>query len=210
MVECKTRQKRRYNLLGVRFTRLTVKSLQPERAVRGEKLWDCVCDCGKTTIVPTGNLTSGNTKSCGCWNVDEPKTKRGDKHHLWKGGVDNEGSPAWAGRYLARLKYDSRVRGYAGPAGGVEAILAVLSRAGGKCEICGIPEAGGKRRHSIDHCHKTGLIRGLLCKSCKHILGNAGDSIALLYEAARYLEARSSEDKLKFKTEAGVETITSA
>ncbi len=28
--------------------------------------WLCRCDCGKETVVCGGNLTSGNTKSCGC------------------------------------------------------------------------------------------------------------------------------------------------
>lgn len=28
--------------------------------------WKCVCDCGKTAYAETSNLTSGNTRSCGC------------------------------------------------------------------------------------------------------------------------------------------------
>lgn len=28
--------------------------------------WSCKCDCGVISIVVTGNLTSGNTRSCGC------------------------------------------------------------------------------------------------------------------------------------------------
>lgn len=28
--------------------------------------WLCKCDCGEETTVVTGNLTSGNTRSCGC------------------------------------------------------------------------------------------------------------------------------------------------
>lgn len=28
--------------------------------------WECICDCGKTTIVSGGSLRSGATKSCGC------------------------------------------------------------------------------------------------------------------------------------------------
>lgn len=33
---------------------------------RQNKLWRCICDCGNTSIATTGNLRSGNTKSCGC------------------------------------------------------------------------------------------------------------------------------------------------
>lgn len=29
-------------------------------------MWLCKCDCGQTAIVETSNLTTGNTKSCGC------------------------------------------------------------------------------------------------------------------------------------------------
>lgn len=32
--------------------------------------WLCRCDCGNATIVTSGNLNSGNTKSCGCLKPD--------------------------------------------------------------------------------------------------------------------------------------------
>lgn len=45
----------------------------------------------------------------------------------------------------------------------------------GLCYICRLPERGGKtdrgRRLAVDHCHKTGLIRGLLCSKCNGSLG---------------------------------------
>lgn len=40
----------------------------------------------------------------------------------------------------------------------------------------------------IDHDHRTGAVRGYLCRDCNHLLGNAGDSIERLQKAARYLE----------------------
>lgn len=37
----------------------------------GQKVaWDCMCDCGKLVTVVSNKLTSGRTKSCGCWRVD--------------------------------------------------------------------------------------------------------------------------------------------
>lgn len=56
---------RRPNLLGRKFGRLTVtKKLPPNE--HGDVLWQCSCECGGTTIVPTSSLTHGYTHSCGC------------------------------------------------------------------------------------------------------------------------------------------------
>ncbi|MGL6219188.1 MAG: hypothetical protein ACRC36_14215 [Lacrimispora sphenoides] len=40
--------------------------------------WECMCDCGKKTVVTAGNLKSGHTKSCGCLhkNVCRQKIQR--------------------------------------------------------------------------------------------------------------------------------------
>jgi hypothetical protein len=57
----------------------------------------------------------------------------------------------------------------------------------GRCAICnGRPR---KNMLAIDHDHKTGEIRGLLCSRCNHrLLGSANDSPARLRRAADYLE----------------------
>lgn len=41
----------------------------------------------------------------------------------------------------------------------------------------------------VDHCHKTGMIRGLICNSCNLILGRARDNPDVLRALASYLEA---------------------
>ena len=62
------------------------------------------------------------------------------------------------------------------------------------CAICHDPETRKSRtkgdicRLAIDHCHKTGKIRGLLCHACNIVLGKAKDSIDLLKSAIIYLE----------------------
>jgi hypothetical protein len=43
---------------------------------------------------------------------------------------------------------------------------------GGKCAICGTDKPGGNgRKLNVDHCHKTGNVRGVLCFSCNAKLG---------------------------------------
>lgn len=49
-----------------------------------------------------------------------------------------------------------------------EAYDALFNAQGGVCAICGEPP--GKRRLAVDHDHKTGLNRGLLCYVCNAAL----------------------------------------
>lgn len=63
-----------------KFHRLKVIEETEERASNGAIIWRCVCKCGNEVLVATHNLTTHNTQSCGCWQVDRSKqvlTKRG-------------------------------------------------------------------------------------------------------------------------------------
>ena len=40
----------------------------------------------------------------------------------------------------------------------------------------------------IDHCHKTGKIRGVLCNACNTGLGKFKDDVEMMRKAIRYLE----------------------
>lgn len=54
------------DITGQRFRKLVAIRFTGERNKHKHRLWECICDCGKTTVVPIGWLTSGNTGSCGC------------------------------------------------------------------------------------------------------------------------------------------------
>ncbi len=58
------------DLTGQRFGMLTVVRLHEKyiRTIskRAVYKWECLCDCGKTTIVSTSNLQIGHVKSCKC------------------------------------------------------------------------------------------------------------------------------------------------
>ena len=60
---------KKVDLTGQRFGKLVVVSEVAERDKNKKVLWSCVCDCGNTVIVVTGNLTSGGSTSCGCSRV---------------------------------------------------------------------------------------------------------------------------------------------
>ncbi len=52
-----------------------------------------------------------------------------------------------------------------------EEYLDKLDSQGGCCAICKVPQIELSRRLSVDHNHKTGQIRGLLCPQCNYIVG---------------------------------------
>lgn len=55
------------DLEGERFGRLLVTELVPRDEWGDHRAsWQCICECGRLTVVPGHLLTSGNTKSCGC------------------------------------------------------------------------------------------------------------------------------------------------
>ena len=56
----------------------------------------------------------------------------------------------------------------------------------GKCAICK-EECKRGRELSVDHCHTTGKVRGLLCSTCNIALGLMEDNIQLLECAINYL-----------------------
>lgn len=54
---------------GQKYGRLSVIRETDQRK-RGAVLWECRCDCGNTVYVGTHSLKSGNTKSCGCLQIE--------------------------------------------------------------------------------------------------------------------------------------------
>ena len=73
----------------------------------------------------------------------------------------------------------------------VEQFDSLLASQAGVCAACGEPETARYRtevrRLSVDHDHKTGAVRGLLCHSCNVALGLLGEDIVRITALAAYL-----------------------
>jgi hypothetical protein len=70
----------------------------------------------------------------------------------------------------------------------------MLTEQNGECAICGVvmtPPARASKNSvavTVDHCHETGKVRGLLCYSCNLGMGIFKDSLERIRAAAAYLE----------------------
>lgn len=67
----------------------------------------------------------------------------------------------------------------------------MVQRCGGKCSIC---KSATTSALCIDHDHKTGAVRDLLCGNCNRALGKFQDDPRLLRAAAEYLEKHQADD----------------
>lgn len=63
----------------------------------------------------------------------------------------------------------------------------------GKCGICGVSHLELDKSLCIDHDHKTGRVRGLLCQHCNKLLGFSNDNPNLLEKAIVYLQNNYKE-----------------
>lgn len=62
---------------------------------------------------------------------------------------------------------------------------ALYAKQDGRCALCRHPE--GEKSLCVDHDHRTGEVRGLLCNSCNTLLGYAKESTEILRAAIYYL-----------------------
>lgn len=113
-----------------------------------------------------------NKEKCKKWNREHIGYK--DKYvKIWK-KKHPEAVKRW--NLLTRLKNYGITQ---------EQLDAMYIKQNNKCAICG--ETFTKTAH-IDHDHKTGKFRGLLCSRHNTMLGHAEDNITILNNAIKYLE----------------------
>ena len=59
----------------------------------------------------------------------------------------------------------------------------------GNCAICGINQSQFVKKLYVDHSHKTGKVRGILCVNCNMLIGHAMEDPEILNKAIAYLKS---------------------
>ena len=158
--------------IGKKYDKLTVIGID-KKFSGGRPNFLCQCDCGNTITRRADALTSPWPQSCGCHR----STKHTNKVEYRKTAQKN--------KYLRKMvvKYNLTLDEY----------IHMVNSQGNRCKICNqkedkLDQFGDVQRLCVDHCHKTQIVRGLLCNRCNNLLGRAKDSVIILESAIRYLE----------------------
>src|SRR5882672_2269796 len=146
-----------------------------EKLVRQEPPEKKICKlCGRT--LPIDRFTKDCTRSSGyksvCKTCQRPRNRTSEnkpsvKERKYFSGI-------WKRFKCSREHYEF-----------------LLNRQKGLCGICGKPQHSAKsevKRLCIDHSHKTGEIRELLCVLCNRLVGFLEDDPQIVDKAKAYVE----------------------
>lgn len=96
--------------------------------------------------------------------------------------------------YSARVKKKHLMKTYGIT---LDEYKAMFDKQKGRCWICQVRDVDLTNSLGVDHDHKTGVVRGLLCGNCNRGLGFFKDDEALLSRANEYL--KMSREKVEIK-----------
>lgn len=190
------------DLSGKRFGKLVVvgRDTKPKATAH----WFVQCDCGSPPkSVQSANLRQGRTRSCGCLHfipiaercpivifgkpplTEEQIAQRREAKAHQRRAVRGKWN---ASNTVQRAAYNRRrllQRDFGLSEADYEAMLQAQE---GACALCRKRPDVGKHL-AVDHCHKTGRVRGLLCMLCNTALGKFNDDPERLRDAIAYLTA---------------------
>lgn len=143
-----------------------------------------------------------------CWCIDCDRTYKKEYARKWK-AKNSRRHKATRDRYQAAHKakiaqasaryremnpyalQSCIIKKYWPDMSGREAVaeyMRMFELQGGRCKLCGIHRNDCKKNLSVDHDHKTGKVRGLLCQKCNIGIGLLNHEILLLEKAITYLK----------------------
>jgi hypothetical protein len=64
----------------------------------------------------------------------------------------------------------------------------MLSDQNNSCKVCNTHESKLTRKLSVDHCHTTGKVRGMLCSACNTSLGQLKEDTKIMQKLIEYVK----------------------
>lgn len=124
-------------------------------------------------------------KSCRSNSIKDYRSRNREKYNSYSKKW-RRSNPEAEYAIVLRSRYGLTLEGY----------MSILEEQKYGCAICGlVPKDGDKRLH-VDHDHKTGKVRGLLCNNCNTALGFLEDDSKRIEKMLSYLALHSSQDVL--------------
>jgi hypothetical protein len=167
------------------------------RDKKRQALWNCSCACGGERVVAGTYLITGDVTHCGCDNqrsVGDTDAEAGTRvcrsckeakpladfhrNHRCTGGRISRCKTCCKASTDTKSKWLKTRYGISR-----EQFDAMLARQDGRCAICARP----MEKPFVDHCHKTGVVRGLLCGPCNSAIGLFGENRETMERAIAYL-----------------------
>lgn len=136
------------------------------------------------------------TKVCSSRGVMHPSSYFSINHRYkdrlgsWCKGCKNEQSRDWGKNNKDRRKDNALKKNF-----GITLLQynSVLDEQNHKCMICRRHESEFKNSFAVDHCHKSGKVRGLLCMDCNVLLGHYENKPELFQQFNFYIHYYESE-----------------
>lgn len=77
---------------------------------------------------------------------------------------------------------------------GLDGYAKLLANQKNQCALCNLllPENPKRGEIHVDHCHRTGKVRGIVHRACNVVIGYAMENVQLLQKAVAYIERHNS------------------
>lgn len=117
-----------------------------------------------------------------CMGIERVEAERGEMEEFYGARAEHfqPGSPNYrCARRKASLKRKYGLTPHA--------YTLLRNGQGGRCACCGDELLGGRDEH-VDHCHASGVVRGIVCRCCNSAVGFVKDDPERARMVARYLD----------------------
>lgn len=126
------------------------------------------------------------TKTCTLCKIEKPKTKEFFYIHKHNKGFRSYCIECTKNNNMTKGREKQLRRRYGI---NIDQYNQILEKQNHSCAICKKHANTFNNNFHVDHCHKTAIVRGLLCYNCNMAIGRFQDSIEYLKNAIVYLSA---------------------